>query len=265
MKNIVVRAAFLAAVFVCVPALAQNLAVVNGKPIPKSKADEMIAELGKAGKPDSPELEQAVRERLVTGEILMQEAEKRGLTADPEVRLQLEAARQQVLVAALAQQYFKANPPTDEEIRAQYDQLAKSMGSKEYHAHHILVKTEPEAKNLIAQLNKGAKFEDLAKAQSQDPGSAANGGDLGWSAPDSYDKDFADAMTKLQKGKYSTTPVKTQFGYHIIRLDDVRDTQLPSFDEVKPRLSEAMMQDQKWQEAKFKTMLADMRAKAKIE
>jgi peptidyl-prolyl cis-trans isomerase C len=265
MKKIVASAAFLAAMLASSCVFAQNIAVVNGKPIPKAKADEMVAALAKAGKPDSPELDQAVRERLITGEILMQEADKRGLTSDPDVQLQLEAARQQVLVAALAQQYFKANPPTDAEIRAQYDQLIKTMPNKEYHAHHILFENEAQANAAIAKLKAGGSFEEIAKAQSKDPGSAQNGGDLGWSSPANYDKTFGDAMVKLQKGKFSLTPVHTQFGYHVIRLDDVRDATLPTFEEAKPKIAELMMQDQKWQEEKFRAMLADLRAKAKVE
>ena len=225
----------------------------------------MMAELAKSGKPDSPELEAAVRERLVTGEILMQEADKRGLTAQPDVQLQLEAARQQVLVAALAQQYFQANPPTDDELHAAYDSVSKANAGKEYHAHHILVDTLPQANAIIAKLKKGGDFEAIAKAESKDPESAVKGGDLDWARQSDLDPAFFDAMSKIPKGKYTLTPVKTQFGYHIIRLDDVREQTIPSFDEVKPKLIELVTQDQKWQEGRFRAMLADLRAKAKVE
>jgi peptidyl-prolyl cis-trans isomerase C len=265
MKLIFVRAAMLAALFACGSAFAQNIAVVNNKPIPKAKADEMVAELVKAGKTDSPELEQAVRERLITGEILMQEADKEGLTTNPDVQLQIEQARQQVLIGALAQAYFKTHPPTDDQMHAEYDQIVKTLPTKEYHAHHILVDTEAAANAIIAKLKAGGNFEDIAKAQSKDPGSAPGGGDLGWNSPAAFDKTFSDAMVKLQKGKYSTTPVKTSFGYHIIRLDDTRDAKLPTFDEAKPQISQLMLQDQKWQEEEFKAMLAELRAKAKVE
>jgi peptidyl-prolyl cis-trans isomerase C len=265
MKQLFARAAFLAALFACGPVLAQNIAVVNGKPIPKAKADELVAELVKSGKPDSPELQQAVRERLITGEILMQEADKDGLITNPEVKLQLEQARQQVLIGALAQEYFKAHPPTDEQMHAQYDEIVKTLPTKEYHAHHILVDTEPAAVAIIAKLKAGGNFEELAKAQSKDPGSASSGGDLGWNSPATFDKTFADAMVKLPKGKFSPTPVKTSFGYHVIRLDDVRDAKLPTFDEAKPQIAQLMMQDQKWQEEEFRAMLAELRAKAKVE
>lgn len=245
-------------------AAAQNVAVVNNKPIPKAKADAIIAQLGKQGQQDTPELETAVREDLIRREILMQEADKKGVAADPDVQAQLERGRQQVLIGALAQDYFKANPPSDAEVRQQYDLLVKEAGGKEYHARHILVATEPEAKAIIAKLKAGGKFEDLAK-QSKDPGSAANGGDLDWAPAATYVKEFSDALVKLPKGQYTQVPVKTQFGYHVIRLDDVRDAKIPTFDEAKPQIAGAMMANQQWQQAKFEQMLKDLRDKAKVE
>ncbi len=245
-------------------AAAQNIAVVNNKPIPKAKADAIVAQLVKQGQQDNPELQKAVREDLVRREILVQEAEKKGLPADPEVQAQLERARQQVLIGALAQDYFKASPPTDAELRQQYDLYVKETGGKEYKARHILVEKEADAKAIIAKLKTGARFEDLAK-QSKDPGSAANGGDLDWAPASTYVKEFADALTKLPKGQYTQTPVKTQFGYHVIRLDDSRDAKVPSFEEAKPQIAAAMMANQQWQQAKFEAMLKDLRDKAKVE
>ncbi len=245
-------------------ASAQNVAVVNNKPIPKAKADAIIAQLGKQGQQDTPELQTAVREDLIRREILMQEADKKGVAADPEVQAQLERGRQQVLIGALAQDYFKANPPSDAEIRQQYELLVKEAGGKEYHARHILVATEPEAKAIIVKLKAGGKFEDLAK-QSKDPGSAANGGDLDWAPAATYVKEFSDALVKLPKGQYTQVPVKTQFGYHVIRLDDVRDAKIPTFDEAKPQIAGAMMANQQWQQAKFEQMMKELREKAKVE
>ena len=245
-------------------AAAQNVAVVNNRPIPKARADAIIAQLGKQGQQDTPELQTAVREDLVRREILMQEADKKGLGADPDVQAQLERGRQQVLIGALAQDYFKANPPSDVEIRQQYDLLVKEAGGKEYRARHILVATEPEARAIVAKLKAGGKFEDLAK-QSKDPGSAANGGDLDWAPAATYVKEFSDALVKLPKGQYTQVPVKTQFGYHVIRLDDVRDAKIPTFDEAKPQISGAMMANQQWQQAKFEQMVKDLRDKAKVE
>ena len=257
---------FLAAVLALAPAVvaAQNLAVVNNKPIPKAKADAVIAQLVRQGQQDSPELQSAVRDDLISREILMQEAEKKGLAADPDVQAALDKQRQQVLISALAQDYFKANAPSDAEVRAQYDLLVKETGGKEYETRHILVEKEADAKAIIAKLKTGAKFEDLAK-QSKDPGSAANGGDLGWAPASTYVKEFGDALVKLKKGEVTQTPVKTQFGYHVIRLDDTRDAKIPSFDEAKPQIANAMMSNQQWQQAKFQEMVKGLRDKAKIE
>ncbi len=246
------------------PAAAQNIAVVNNKPIPKAKADAIIEQLRKQGQQDTPELQNAVREDLVRREVLMQEADKKGLAADPDVQQQLDRVRQQVLIGALAQDYFKSHPPTDTEVREQYDVLVKESGGKEYKARHILVEKEADAKAIIAKLKAGAKFEDLAK-QSKDPGSAANGGDLDWAPASTYVKEFSDALVKLPKGQYTQTPVKTQFGWHVIRLDDVRDAKIPSFDEAKPQIASAMMANQQWQQAKFEEMLKGLRDKAKVE
>ncbi len=258
--------ALLAAVLAIGPSIAaaQNVAVVNNKPIPKAKADAIVAQLVKQGQADSPELQTAVREDLVRREILMQEADKKGVAADPDVQAQLERARQQVLIGALAQDYFKANAPTDAEVHTQYDLLVKETGGKEYKARHILVEKEADAKAIIEKLKKGGKFEELAK-QSKDPGSAANGGDLDWAPASTYVKEFSEALVKLPKGQYTQVPVKTQFGYHVIRLDDVRDAKVPSFDEAKPQIAGAMMANQQWQQAKFEQMLKDLRDKAKVE
>jgi len=245
-------------------AAAQNIAVVNNKPIPKAKADELMAQLVKRGQQDTPELENAVKEDLIRREVLMQEAEKKGVAADPDVQAQLDNARQQVLIRALVQDYVRANPPSDADIRQQYDLLVQETGGKEYKARHILVEKESDAKAIIAKLKTGAKFEELAK-QSKDPGSAANGGDLDWAPASTYVKEFGDALKTLKKGEVTPVPVKTQFGYHVIRLDDVRDAKVPSFDEAKPQIAAAMMSNQQWQQAKFEQMAKDLRDKAKVE
>ncbi len=258
--------AFLAALVAVAPtiAAAQNVAVVNNKPIPKARADAIVAQLVKQGQQDSPELQNAVREDLVRREILIQEADKKGLAADPEVQTALDRARQQVLISALAQDYFKGNPPSDADLHQQYDLLVKETGGKEYKARHILVEKEADAKAIIAKLKGGAKFEELAK-QSKDPGSAGNGGDLDWAPAATYVKEFADALVKLPKGQYTQVPVKTQFGYHVIRLDDTRDAKVPTFEEAKPQIAGAMMANQQWQQAKFEQMMKDLRDKAKVE
>ena len=155
--------------------------------------------------------------------------------------------------------FQKKNPVTDEETKAEYDKFASANAGKEYRARHILVEKEDQAKALIAQLKKGAKFEDLAKKNSKDPGSGANGGDLDWANASSYVKEFSDALTGLSKGKMTDAPVKTQFGYHIIRLEDVREAQLPKYEDVKPQIAQQLQQQKL---AKFQE---DLRAKAKVE
>jgi len=244
-------------------AMAQNIAVVNSKPIPKAKADEIINQLASQGQPNTPDLQKAVREELINREILMQEADKKGLLGRRDVQAQIERVRQQVLIGALAQEYFRANPPSDAEMRAQYENLNKNMGGREYSTRHILVDKEADARAIIAKLKAGAKFEELAKA-SKDP-SGANGGSLGWGKPETYVQPFAEAMVKLGPGKLTDNPVRTQFGFHVIRVDEVRDAKAPSFEESKGRILEALMQNQQWQQLKFKAMIDDLRAKAKVE
>jgi peptidyl-prolyl cis-trans isomerase C len=248
------------------PAFAQNIAVVNGTPIPKSRADALVQQLVAQGQQDSPHLEQAVREELINREILMQEAARRGLPSRPDVKAQVAVAQQTVVLRALIEDFVKTNQPSDAEVKAKYDELVKEAGGgKEYHLHHILVENEQQAKDLIAKIKGGASFEDLAKQYSKDPGSAAHGGDLGFAPASTYVKEFGDALAKLKKGEYTQTPVKTQFGYHVIRLDDVRDAKVPTFDEAKPQIVNAMESNQQWQQQRFQQMLKDLHAKAKIE
>jgi len=248
---------------IAAPALAQNAAVVNGKAIPSAKVDALIK---KSGQPDSPELRNRARDMLIDRELIEQDAAKRGLLERDDVQEQLAASRLNVLVAAEFEDYVKNSAATEEELHKQYDKIKAQFGNgKEYHAHHILVDTEKQAKEIIAKLKAGAKFEDIARAQSKDKGSGANGGDLDWANPGTYVPEFGAALTSLKKGETTQTPVKTQFGWHVIRLDDTRDAKIPSFDEVKPQLMEMMMGDQNWQRAKFQAMLKDLREKAKIQ
>jgi peptidyl-prolyl cis-trans isomerase C len=243
---------------VALPAMAQNLAVVNGKPVPSSRADVMIKQLATQGQQDSPQLRAMVKEELINREVLMQEADKRGVTNSPEVKNQVEIARQSIAIRALVQDYLKKNPVSDAEIKAEYDKFKAQAGDKEYHARHILVEKEDDAKAIIAKLKSGAKFEDLAK-QSKDPGSAANGGDLDWASPASFVKPFSDAMIALKKGEFTTTPVKTQYGYHVIKLDDVRAAKIPTLEEVKPQIAESL------QQKKLQAFQQELRSKAKIQ
>ena len=222
-------------------ALAQNVAVVNNKPIPKAREDAWVKELTKQGQKDTPELRKMVKERLIQNEVLLQEATKRGIPEQADVKFMLDIQRQNTLIQALLRDEMTKHPVTDAEVQAEYDKQKSMLGSKEYRARHILVENQAEATAIVDQLKKGAKFEELAK-KSKDTGSAANGGDLDWAAPDAYVKPFSDAMQKLKKGEMTETPVQTQFGWHVIRLDDVRDTQFPPLEQVAPQIRESMQQ-----------------------
>jgi peptidyl-prolyl cis-trans isomerase C len=227
---------------VALPSFAQNVATVNGKPIPASKVDQVVKQVVAQGKAtDSPQLRDAIKKDLIGREVLIQEADKEGVGARPDVKNAIDNARQSIIINAMLADYVKKHPVTDAEIKAEYDKFKAQTGDKEYHARHILVATEDEAKAIITKLKGGAKFEDLAK-QSKDPGSAANGGDLDWASPANFVPEFSQAMTSLQKGQVTQTPVKTQFGYHVIKLEDVRPAKVPSFDEVKQQVAESLQQ-----------------------
>lgn len=259
--NKLLSSLLLASVTLCVvtQAGAQNIATVNGKPVPQSRADYMLKQVAAQGQPVSPELEQQAKDAAVTREILMQEAERRGLQRDQEYLDQLEWQRQNLLISTLFKNEDKVNPPSEAELRSQYDAARAQMGDKEYRARHILVDSEALAKTLIAKLKSGAKFDDLAKKNSKDTGSAAHGGDLDWAAPSSYVPEFSAAMVKLKKGQITDTPVRSQYGWHIIKLDDVRDVKLPSFEEVRPELEKRTTQN------RHNQFVDSLRSKAKLD
>lgn len=257
MKKQMLSAALVA--LLAVPALAQNLAVVNGKPVPSSRVKALQQQIEASGRPVTPEVLAQIKEELIAREIFMQEAKKRGLDATDEYKNQIELARQTILIRQLFADHQKKNPVTDAEIQAEYDKFVAANGGKEYRARHILVEKEDEAKAIIAAIKGGAKFEEQAKQKSKDPGSGANGGDLDWANAASYVTEFSEAMVKLDKGQMTDAPVKSQFGWHIIRVDDVRQAQLPSFDEVKGQIAQ-QMQQQKMQEYQ-----QSLRTKAKVQ
>lgn len=234
-----------------------KVATVNGVVIPQSRAELLVKERMTQGQPDTPELRNAIREDLISRELLAQEAVKKGVDKNPDVTTQIELAKQSVLVRSYLQDVMKASPVSDDALKAEYEKIKAQMGDKEYKVRHILVEKEAEAKDIIAQLKKGVKFEKLA-AKSKDP-SKSNGGDLGWSAPGAYVKPFADAMIALKKGEYTKTPVQTQFGWHVIQLEDSRPMQAPPLDQIKPQLSQRMQQQQ------IEKTVAELRAKAKVE
>lgn len=241
------------------PVAAQNLAIVNGKAVPKERVETLKQQIERSGRPISPEMEAQIKDEVIAREIFMQEAQKRGLEATTDYKAQMELARQTILIRELFVDFQKTNPVTDAEIQAEYDKFVAANAGKEYKASHILVAKEDEAKAIIASLKKGGKFEEIAKKQSKDPGSGARGGDLDWANPSSYVPEFTEALVKLEKGKLTQAPVKSQFGWHIIRLDDVREAQLPKLDDVKPQISQQLQQQKL---AKFQE---DLRAKAKVE
>ena len=240
-------------------AVAQNVAIVNGKAVPKTRVDSLAQQVAKGGRPVTPEIQAQLREEVIAREIFMQEAEKQGLSTSDDFKVQMELARQTIMIRALFADFQQKNKVTDAELKAEYEKFAATNGGKEYKARHILVEKEADAKAIIVSLKKGAKFEDIAKKQSKDPGSGANGGDLDWANPSSYVPEFSEALLKLNKGQLAETPVKSQFGYHIIRVDDIRTAQLPDFEQLKPQISQQMEQQ------RLQAFQQGLREKAKVE
>jgi len=240
-------------------ALAQNIAIVNGKAVPKARMDSLSLQLQSTGRPITPEVQEQMRQHLIALEVFTQEADKLGLASSDEFKAQMELARQTVLANQLIKDFEKKNAVTDELLKAEYDKFAAANGGKEIKARHILVDKEADAAAIIASLKKGAKFDDIAKKRSKDTGSGAKGGDLDWANPSSYVPEFSAALLALKKGQLTDKAVKTQFGFHVIRVDDVRDIKLPAFDEVKPQIADQMKQD------KRATYQRDLMGKAKVE
>ena len=260
MKKQMIWTAVAAAAFACLSmgANAQNIAIVNGKAVPTSRVEALAQQVARSGRPITPEVEAQIKEEVIAREIFMQEAQKRGLDATPEYKTQIELARQTILIRELFAEFQKTSAVTDADVQAEYDKFVAANGGKEYRARHILVETQAQAEAILASLKKGGKFEDIAKKQSKDPGSGANGGDLDWAAPGNYVKEFSDAMVALNKGQVSA-PVQSQFGFHIIRLDDVREAQLPTLADVKPQIVQQMTQQ------RMAAFQQELRAKAKVE
>jgi peptidyl-prolyl cis-trans isomerase C len=240
-------------------ALAQNIAIVNGKAVPKARMDSLSLQFQSTGRPITPEVQEQMRQHLIALEVFTQEADKLGLSSSDEFKAQMELARQTVLANQLIKEFEKKNAITDDLLKAEYDKFAAANGGKEIKARHILVDKEADATAIIASLKKGGKFEEIAKKRSKDTGSGAKGGDLDWANPSSYVPEFSAALQALKKGQLTDKAVKTQFGFHIIRVDDVRDIKLPTFDEVKPQIADQMKQDKRG------TYQRDLLGKAKVE
>ncbi len=243
------------------PAFAEDksAAMVNGVSIPQARVDMRVKASESQGQADSPELRKAIREDMISLEVLTQEAKKTGLDKDPEVIQQTELAKQSVLVSTFVQNYAKSHPISEDQLKQEYNKLKVNLGTKEYKARHILVETEDEAKSIIAQLGKKGNFDRIAKTKSKDAGSAAHGGELEWAVPGNFVPPFANALLSLKKGSYTKEPVKSQFGWHVIKLDDERDLKVPSFEELKPKIQ------QRLQQQSIQDYITDLRSKAKIE
>ena len=240
-------------------ALAQNIAIVNGKAVPKARMDSLSLQFQSTGRPITPEVQEQMRQHLIALEVFTQEADKLGLSSSDEFKAQMERARQTVRANQLIKEFEQKNAITDDLLKAEYDKFAAANGGKEIKARHILVDKEADATAIIASLKKGAKFEEIAKKRSKDTGSGSKGGDLDWANPSSYVPEFSAALQALKKGQLTDKAVKTQFGFHIIRVDDVRDIKLPTFDEVKPQIADQMKQDKRG------TYQRDLLGKAKVE
>jgi peptidyl-prolyl cis-trans isomerase C len=237
----------------------QPLAKVNGVAVPASRLDLILQQQRGRGTPDNAQTRQMLKEELVNREVVAQEAQRSGMGKKPEVQTQLDMARQEILVSAYLRDWVQKHPVSDDEVQKEYDKAKAQTGDKEYRARHILVESEDEAKSLIGQLKKGASFSELAQKNSKDPGSKERGGDLDWNVPAAFDKTFSDAMVGLDKGKFTEAPVHTRFGYHVIQLDDVRQTKFPALAEVKPRIQQQITQQ------KIEELVRGLRAKAKVE
>ncbi|MGZ3181101.1 MAG: peptidylprolyl isomerase [Telluria sp.] len=241
------------------PAFAQNAAVVNGKAIPSARLDAAVKQAVAQGQPESPQLRDEIKQGLVAREVLVQEAQKMGLDKNADVKAAMDNARQSIMVNAMRRDFAQKHMPTDAEIKAEYDRVIKAHGDKEYHIRHILLENEADAKAAIAKIKGGAKFEDVAKQMSKDQGSANNGGDLDWAVPGNFPAAFATAVTSLQKGAVTETPVKTEAGYHVIKVDDVRPAKLPSLDEAKPQVANQLVRN------KLQAYEEELVKKAKIQ
>lgn len=234
-------------------------ATVNGKAIKQSLVDYIIKDATARGQKIDDSTKEVIINKLISSELVYQEAQRLGLDKQPDYVAKEELARRELLVNTFLQDYLKKNPVSESDSKAAYDKYRNELGDKEYSAKHILVATEAEAKDIIAQLGKGGDFAKIAKEKSKDPGSKDKGGDLGWFSPAGMVKPFSDAVTKLQKGAVSQSPIQTQFGWHVIKLDDIRDLQAPAYDKVKEGLQKQLQQQQ------LEKLLTDLRTKAKID
>jgi len=238
---------------------AEAVATVNGKQIKQSVYDLIVKDITANGQKVDDNTKNAIINELVGSELVYQEAQKLGLDKQSDFLVREELARRKLLTSTFLQDYVKKNPVSDADTKAAYEQYKKAYGEKEFNARHILVKTEAEAKDIIAQLNKGGDFAKIAKEKSLDPGSKDKGGDLGWFSPATMVKPFSDVTANLQKGAISASPVQTQFGWHVIKLIDTRPAQPLAYDKVKDGLQKNL------QQRNLEKLMADLRSKSKID
>jgi peptidyl-prolyl cis-trans isomerase C len=254
-------ALLIAAAIITTPIYAQTIATVNGQAISQGEFDQFIKLLGDQGAPDSPQLREQVKDEMINRLVMVQAADKAGIAKNPEVQTELELARQGILVRALMADYLAKNPVTEADVTAEYEKLKQDQGEVlEYNVRHILVEDEATANDIQKKLkDKSATFEELAKAQSKDPGSAAQGGSLGWASADNYVPPFAQAVKDTPKGQMSDKPVQSQFGWHVIEVVDARPVAFPPLAEVRTQLEEMMRQQALVQYQQ------ELRSKAKID
>jgi peptidyl-prolyl cis-trans isomerase C len=255
------RVAVIAAAAALAPlvAQAQNVALVNGKPVPKARVDALIKQAQRAGQQVGPEVQQQARDQVVLREIFAQEATRLGLAASADYREAMEIARQSILIRELFEEFRKKNPVTDDEALLEYNKFKAQASGTEYRARHILVEKEEEAVGLIKQIKAGGKFDELAKKHSKDTGSGEKGGDLDFAKPDSYVPEFGKALVALKPGEMTEAPVKSQFGFHIIKLEEVREAPFPGFEDVKGQLK------QRIEQARVQRYQEELRTKAKTD
>jgi len=235
------------------------LATVNGTPITQNFFDFYVkAAAGKQSSALSDDQKQNALDNLIRAQLVAQQAIKDGVDKNADTEDLLELTRLNVLQQTMEERYLKDKKPTDQELHQEYETQVANLPKLEYHARHILVATEPFAQKVIERLEKGNKFEDIAKQESMDS-SKDNGGDLGWFTPDRMVKPFADAVTSLKAGEFTKKPVQTQYGWHVIQLVDTRDLAPPPFDQVKQRLEQVI------QAKKFKAYTDDLMKNAKID
>jgi len=235
------------------------VATVNGVVIPRQRLDQVLRQQIARGAADSEGLRNQVRDALVNNELLVQEANRTGLAKKPEVQQQIDLTRQEVIANAAVAEYLRTHPVSDADVQKEYERARAQTGDKEYRARHILVATEDEAKSAIADLKKGGKFDEIAQKRSLDEGTRPKGGDLDWNVPSNFDKAFADAMVKLDKGKMTDAPVRSRFGFHVIQLDDVRAVTFPKLEQVKQQIQQGLVGQ------RVEAYLRELRGKAKIE